>query len=41
VRTINIPKKRMVKGRTEGFRPGYKKAVVKLKEGDKIEIGGQ
>jgi large subunit ribosomal protein L23 len=41
VRTINIPKKRMVRGRTEGFRPGYKKAVVKLKEGDKIEIGGQ
>ena len=41
VRTINIPRKRMVRGRTEGFRPGYKKAVIKVKEGQKIEIGGQ
>ncbi|MDD4531342.1 MAG: 50S ribosomal protein L23 [Candidatus Pacebacteria bacterium] len=41
VRTINIPRKKMVRGRIEGFRPGYKKAVVKLKEGDKIEIGAQ
>lgn len=41
VKTISIPRKRMVRGRTEGFRPGYKKAVVKLKEGDKIEMGGQ
>lgn len=41
VRTINIPRKRMVRGKTEGFRPGYKKAVIKVKEGQKIEIGGQ
>lgn len=41
VRTVNIPRKRMVRGRIEGFRPGYKKAVVRLKDGDKIEIGAQ
>lgn len=41
VRTINIPRKRMVRGKTEGFRPGYKKAIIKVKEGQKIEIGGQ
>ena len=41
VRTVNIPRKRMVRGKIEGFRPGYKKAVVRLKDGDKIEIGAQ
>lgn len=38
VHIINTkPKKRRV-GRFEGKRPGYKKAVVKLKEGQKIEL---
>ena len=41
VRTINIPRKKMVRGKTEGFRPGYKKAIIKVKEGQKIEVGGQ
>lgn len=41
VRTVNIPRKRMVRGKIEGFKPGYKKAVVRLKDGDKIEIGAQ
>ena len=41
VRTINIPRKKMVKGRKIGFRSGYKKAIVKIKEGQKIEIVGQ
>jgi len=41
VRTINIPRKKMVKGRTTGFKNGYKKAIVKIKEGQKIEIVGQ
>lgn len=41
VRTINIPRKRTVRGRIEGFKSGYKKAVVKVKEGQKIEISAQ
>jgi large subunit ribosomal protein L23 len=41
VRTINIPRKKMVKGRIIGYKNGYKKAVVKIKEGQKIEIVGQ
>lgn len=40
-RTINIPRKRVVKGRKIGFKNGYKKAIVKIKEGQKIEIVGQ
>lgn len=39
VRIVNIPKKRRrVRRRTEGFKKGYKKAIVRLKEGDRIEI---
>ena len=38
VRIINVPQKRRRLGRTQGFRPGYKKAVVKIKEGQKIEV---
>lgn len=39
VKIINIPKKkRRVRRRTEGFKRGYKKAIIRLKEGDKIEI---
>ena len=38
VRIINVPKKRRRLGRIEGWRKGYKKAVVKLKPGQKIEI---
>ena len=41
VRTINIPRKKMVKGKTIGYKNGYKKAIVKVKEGQKIEIVGQ
>lgn len=41
VRTINIPRKRTVRGKIEGFRPGFKKAVIKVKEGQKIEVVGQ
>lgn len=38
VRIIKIPaKKRRVKN-IEGFRKGYKKAIVKIKEGQKIEV---
>jgi len=38
VRIINIPKKKRRLGRTEGFRSGYKKAIVCVKEGQKIEL---
>lgn len=39
VNIINIPKKKRRLGRSEGFKSGYKKAVVTVKQGDKIEIG--
>ncbi|MBI2625323.1 MAG: 50S ribosomal protein L23 [Candidatus Nealsonbacteria bacterium] len=38
VRIINIPKKKMRLGRIEGWKKGYKKAIVRIKEGQKIEI---
>lgn len=38
IRIINAkPKKRFVRGK-KGVRPGFKKALVYLKEGDKIEF---
>lgn len=38
VRIINVaPKKRRV-GRTEGWRKGYKKAIVTIKKGQEIEV---
>jgi len=38
VNIIKIPAKKRRLGRTEGFRKQYTKAVVKKKEGQKIEI---
>jgi large subunit ribosomal protein L23 len=38
VNIIKIPHKKRRLGKTEGFRKAYKKAVVKIKEGQKIEI---
>ena len=38
VNIIRIPSKKRRLGRTEGFRKAFKKAVVKIKEGQKIEI---
>jgi large subunit ribosomal protein L23 len=38
VRTMNVAGKTKRRGRTVGLRPGWKKAVVTLKEGDKIEF---
>ncbi len=40
VTTISIPAKKRRLGRIEGKKKGYRKAIVKLKEGDKIEILG-
>ncbi|MGA2418263.1 MAG: 50S ribosomal protein L23 [Candidatus Staskawiczbacteria bacterium] len=38
VNVIKIPAKKRRLGKTEGWRKAYKKAVVKIKEGQKIEI---
>ncbi len=38
VRTMQQRAKRRVQGKTVGTRPGWKKAYVRLKEGDSIEI---
>jgi len=38
VNKIKIPAKKRRLGKTEGFRKAYQKAIVKIKEGQKIEI---
>ncbi|OIO44574.1 MAG: 50S ribosomal protein L23 [Parcubacteria group bacterium CG1_02_36_42] len=38
VKIINVPAKRRRLGRISGWRKGYKKAIVRLKEGQKIEV---
>ncbi|MDD5569046.1 MAG: 50S ribosomal protein L23 [Candidatus Pacebacteria bacterium] len=38
VKIINIPRKKTRRGRIEGFRSGYKKALVKVEKGQKIDI---
>lgn len=38
VRMISVPGKKKRLGKTEGWRSGYKKAIVALKKGEKIEI---
>ena len=38
VKIINVMEKKRRLGKLEGFRSGYKKAIVRLKEGQKIEI---
>lgn len=38
VNIIKIPRKKRRLGKKSGFRKSYKKAVVKIKEGQKIEI---
>jgi len=38
VRTIKVPRKKKRLGRTLGWRKGYRKAIVKIKEGQSIEI---
>ncbi len=37
VNTINVLPKRKRVGQHEGFKPAYKKAIVKLADGDKID----
>ena len=38
VNTVRIPKKFRSYGRTSGWKSGFRKAIVTLKEGDKIEL---
>src|SRR3989344_58213 len=38
VNVIQIPKKKRRLGRTEGYKKAYRKAVVTIKEGQKIEV---
>ena len=38
VTIVNIPRKARRVGRSQGFKAGYKKAMVKLEKGEKIEI---
>lgn len=38
VRIINVPRKKKMRGRIVGWKKGYKKAIVKIKEGQKIEL---
>ncbi|MEF8847099.1 MAG: 50S ribosomal protein L23 [Candidatus Paceibacterota bacterium] len=38
VRAMNAPRKKRRKGRIEGYKKGFKKAIVKIREDQKIEI---
>jgi len=38
VKIIKVPPKRRRLGRISGWRKGYKKAIVKIKKGQKIEV---
>ncbi|MBI2042265.1 MAG: 50S ribosomal protein L23 [Candidatus Nealsonbacteria bacterium] len=38
VRIVNIPAKKRRLGKIQGMQSGYKKAIIKIKEGQKIEI---
>jgi len=38
VNIVNIPRKKRRIGRTEGIKSGYKKAIVKIRKDQKIEI---
>jgi len=38
VRIIKVPRKQRRLGKVQGWRKGYKKAIIKIKEGQKIEV---
>ncbi|HLN18539.1 MAG TPA: 50S ribosomal protein L23 [Patescibacteria group bacterium] len=38
INTVNIPAKKRVRGATVGKKSGFKKAIVTVKEGEKIEL---
>jgi len=38
VNTVKVPRKRRTRGRIPGCKSGYRKAIVTLKEGSKIDV---
>lgn len=38
VRIINIPRKQIRLGKQKGWRKGYKKAIIRIKKGQRIEV---
>lgn len=40
IQTVNIPSKIRIRGKIKGKKPGFKKAIVRLKEGDSIDFFG-
>lgn len=38
INTISVPKKARIRGKISGWKSGYRKAVVTLKEGNKIDV---
>jgi large subunit ribosomal protein L23 len=38
VNTVSVPRKFRSRGRIPGWKPGYRKAIVTLKEGNKIDV---
>lgn len=38
VRTVSVPSKPKRRGQSRGRRPGWKKAIVELRPGDRIEL---
>jgi len=38
VKIINVPAKERRLGRISGWKKGFKKAIIKIKEGQKIEV---
>lgn len=38
VNIVNLPAKQRRLGKTLGWKPGFKKAIVKIKQGQKIEV---
>ncbi|MFA5368499.1 MAG: 50S ribosomal protein L23 [Candidatus Paceibacterota bacterium] len=38
VKIVNIPRKKIQRGKISGFKNGYKKAFIRLKPGQKIDI---
>ncbi|MDR3559284.1 MAG: 50S ribosomal protein L23 [Candidatus Pacebacteria bacterium] len=40
VRTVTLPAKKRIRGRVIGRKPGFKKAIVTVKEGESIDVFG-
>lgn len=38
VNTVRVPGKKRMRGMTKGWKSGYKKAIITVKEGDKIDL---